>query len=98
MTTVEVLRVARARIDFGWVQGTKAVLSENTNHCCVSATTGITDIPSIERRAERFVRAALDVKTDHELLAWNDRRGRTKDEVLALFDKAIALAEAESAP
>lgn len=38
--------------------------------------------------------AAVTARGQHGLEDWNDGQGRTKDEVLAAFDRAIEIAEA----
>lgn len=50
---------------------------------------------SFERWAEERILDEYDVNFD-SVETWNDKDGRTKDEVLALFDRAIELSKAES--
>jgi hypothetical protein len=42
------------------------------------------------------LRGVIDRRCDGQLARWNDKLGRTKEEVLALLDEAIALTEASS--
>ena len=89
-TTHEVLVKARNIIDRrGWWDGTgKSCYGE-----CV-----ITAIVKSERSRsqvvrDRFAEAAGSGARADFLDIWNDAEGRTKDEVLAAFDRAIAVEE-----
>lgn len=46
---------------------------------------------------DRYLIRALGMDTCVEAYEWNDAAGRTLDEVLAVYDKAIAIAEKEEA-
>lgn len=90
-TTHEVLVAARNLIDRGgWIQG--AVLTSD-GRCAVGALrdTG----GALDTNDEPFWILRRQVGT--ALSRWNDTPGRTKAEVLAAFDKAIA-ATAPSPP
>lgn len=93
MTVVEVLRAARKRIEFAWVQDTKNLGDPDDACCAVTATMYLGDNSSQESEADALVAQAIGVPT-HRVPRWNDAPGRTQAEVLAAFDKAIALAEA----
>jgi hypothetical protein len=100
MTPVEVLRAARAKIEQGWTQhafarnGIEPVPSRSVTATCWCAIGAITAANgSSSSSSEVFLERA--VGTD-DVPAWNDAPGRTQAEVLAAFDRAIALAEAQS--
>lgn len=104
MTTVEVLRAARAKIDTPekWVKGHYAAtaggecrcnLSQRSagdvaRHCSVGALSSIPGGPHNE--AIRVL--ALSVPGDRGLSSWQDDASRTHPEVLKVFDDAIELA------
>lgn len=99
MTTIEILKGARALIEKGWCQGRYATdtngapaseRSDNAVCFCISGALFRLGAGA-GAPASYAVRAAIDYAY---LVAWNDKRGRTKEQVLAAFDKAIA---AESA-
>jgi hypothetical protein len=52
---------------------------------------------AIERDACRLLARAIGKSSIGHIIIWNDEAGRTREEVLTAFDKAIALAETESA-
>ena len=102
MTTLEVLKAARAKIEKGWTQGAMArdkngvALSCSDQDaacwCVMGATMAVThDIPTTNA-AIGFLRLAVGDFAPR----WNDTPGRTQAEVLAAFDKAIELCEKES--
>ena len=102
MTTLEVLKAARAKIEKGWTQGTMArdkngvaVSSDDKDATCWCALGAVLAV-----RREEWVNAVpfvRDAVGGGELLVWNDTPGRTQAEVLAAFDKAIELCEKEAA-
>jgi hypothetical protein len=81
------LKEGKARIKQGWCQG--KIFDSNGNFCMVGAVT------SSRNSGETFM-ACLNIM-DHVIFPstslgeWNDHPGRTKKEVLAVFDQAIAL-------
>lgn len=91
-TEAEKLRYARTLIEKGWTQGAYAVdengraVSENSTYaksfCAVGACL-----------AAKTSSYYLDRLISQDVVAWNDTPGRTKEEVLDIFDRAIALAE-----
>ncbi len=80
------LRRARALIAAGWTQGAYAI---SGCYCAQGALTkaGI---------GERTFRLHIDGQSLHPmvstsaLIEWNDTHGRTKEDVLAMFDASIA--------
>lgn len=90
------LREAKALIERGWTQGVSmrdakgavCLPPEAVCWCAYGAMTA-TDapIPAYD---------ILDEVMDGEMVTFNDKRGRTQAEVLAAFDKAIELAEANN--
>jgi len=103
MTTAEILRAARAKIEQGRCQRYYAQDALGRK------------IMSVDPSAERFcalgaihcvspygdprtnAKTALTKITKVAIADFNDAPGRTQAEVLAAFDKAIALAESEGA-
>lgn len=102
MTDVEILKAARARIEQGWCQRAYAqdaegsyvsTLSPDADSYCLSgalwATAGLDD--------KAVARCLVLLSEDGRacgVIAWNDQPERTKEEVLARYDQAIAKAEA----
>ena len=87
MNVVEILRAAR---EMPWCQNT---FRREDGACCPLAA--MSDGGSAAGRAAvEFLRIAADCKY---ILKWNDSPGRTHDEVLAAYDRAIALAEQKAA-
>lgn len=100
MTTVEVLKAARAKIEQGWCQGDAAQNSDGelcgsqdlnaSCWCCVGAIGAVT---AYNEQATPALKAIRDAIGTPGIAKWNDAKGRTQAEVLAAFDKAIELAE-----
>lgn len=97
MTTVEVLRGARALLAVhGWCQ--EEFLNAAGCYCAAGALNDAAGSTAQwsngdSRDARDALKAALG---EFSVLAWNDVPGRTVDEVLAAFDRAIATEEARS--
>lgn len=99
MTTVEVLRAARERIEKGWCQGTYARRSDGTpaDHadpgtvawCASGALWNDASPCDLEVYADAAAVLESYLPRDLEIEDWNDAPGRDKAEVLNLFDKAI---------
>lgn len=72
---------------------------ESTSYCSVGALNG-SGFASGVLQAEQFLAQAITGSTissafpESIVIGWNDTKGRTKEEVLAMFDKAITLAQA----
>jgi hypothetical protein len=100
MKTSEVLKAAKAKLEQGFTQGeyardalgcgTTAASSEAVCWCSLGAIDAVADMLSPE--GDRAV-DALSGRMDGWIPSFNDTH--TKEEVLAKFDEAIALAEAE---
>lgn len=109
MTTLEILRAGRARIERGWCQG--AFARDANGHDVLSrsprarawCTSGAVEFDSRPMSAGAFAAhvalcAALPADwIEDGAASWNDAPGRTQAEVLALYDAAIAAEEARNA-
>lgn len=102
MNTVDVLKRAKSLIeDKGWTQGALArnragahvCPTEHTakSFCMLGACYAANPHPAYMANATDELLMALP-KPYFEVEAFNDAPGRTKEEVLAVFDKAIAAA------
>ncbi len=97
MTLREVLVEARRILEnVGWCQGTYArdensvaILTDDPGACqfCVM---GALYFASDDSDVEEEARALLNTVVEGSIVAYNDAPGRTKEEVLAVFDLAIA--------
>lgn len=87
------LREAKALIERGWCQHTLS--TEDGSVCIRGAIFSAFDADDFkeEVRADQLLKAATGYKG--YLGDWNDAPERTQAEVLAAFDKAIELAEAQ---
>lgn len=104
MTTLEVLVAAREKIGEGWTQEGSAILEDGmptippdpcaVAHCTSGAVLAVTS-KELERysalKALRWLIPCGYMKGSLE--NWNDTLGRTKAEVLALYNCAIVLVE-----
>ena len=100
MTTVELLTAARARVAAGWFQG--HYFSEGSGKCCAAGALSPSSPRNGVYAAEHSEAHALlrrAIKPDdpgwNDLTHWNDHPKRTQVEVLAAYDAAIALAQAQ---
>lgn len=107
MKTIEVLKAARTKIELGWCQGafcrnengtdiSASDLDSQREWCARGAILTSTDTAADGDDARKLLKLALSVESIHGVSDWNDAPGRTQAEVLAAFDKAIALAESEA--
>lgn len=93
------LKTARARLASPrvWAQGANA--TKKNQLCAYLATRDLRNMHA----ADQLLARATGVEGDEIkrpafwLMDWNDAPGRTLDEVLAVYDKAIAIAEKEEA-
>lgn len=109
---VALLHAARARVQTGWTQrayardewrrGVDPLDPEAIAWCLFGAVVAAAEgdgarMAPVLRILRRLVKApdaeAADVTV---IVTWNDQPGRTREEVLALLDDAIALAEREN--
>lgn len=101
MTTVEILRKAKAELQRrGWRQGAFGHLGSGPM-CMVGAYLAVKGDYDCDHRgyaeAPAYVLLAKATgSAPYSVSGWNDATGRTVDEVYAAFDRAIALAEAQS--
>src|SRR5712664_469512 len=77
--TTQALIDGRRRIEAGWIQGG---MRSRDGVCLVGSI-------SSEPEAQRLLQLALG--SDVIPAWWNDTPGRTKEDVLALYDRAISL-------
>ena len=100
-----ILKEARALVEKGWTQNAEArnkrgaECSKLDRHACAWCITGAMDAVSYKRftlasldwqEAVRAIRIAINRDVEYTFLSdWNDAPGRKKEEVLAVFDKAI---------
>lgn len=91
MKTSEVLRAAKKRlVERGWCQGT---FEDGEGRCCSIGAINRASPPCGQWPA---LLSFGDV-VGGSVFVWNDAPGRTLEEVLAAFDKAIAAEEAKEA-
>jgi len=101
MTTLEVLRGARAKIAQGWCQGASARDADGQltgvtqpDACCWCAIGAVYAAAPLEPDSgDAAFEYLARVTPGHLIGTWNDDPSRTQAEVLALFDRAIAQQE-----
>lgn len=102
----DILRAGKANIESkGWCQGDEKALAEEGHPHGFCVATSVTDVTGLDNHttyntgidAMVLFKRANGIDPDLCIGRWNDAPGRTKEEVLAAFDKAIALAEQEGA-
>lgn len=91
MTVRDTLVAARTLIAEGWTQGEYWTVIDGCKcYCPIGALTFASDgYPAAFTAAWQLLSRAIN---DKFLVRWNDRPERTQAEVLAAFDRAIALA------
>lgn len=95
MTTLEVLQGARTRIERGWAQGAYATnahgkpVSSNAPEARAWCLSGAIRVVGGDQFSESYKLLQRCASTQ-VLCEWNDASHRTKEEVLAVLDKAIA--------
>lgn len=84
------LIAARSNIDTPekWIKG--ALKGENNTCCTVGAIYKVSPIASLHYRIMRIL---VKITGNNSLAAWNDAEERTHQDILDLFDKAIAIAD-----
>jgi hypothetical protein len=105
---VEALQIARELLVKGWTKGAYARAADNTpvsfankdafGWCMVGAcykANGLLNIRFLECNGLQYLWKAVKLGNEPELTHWNDAPGRTLDDVLAVYDKAIELAIGE---
>lgn len=105
---VSTLKAARALVEEGWVQRSfvksrvevtghwwNRKRTTHTSFCMIGALNHY-ERPA-KYRAMDYLAMGAGVSRSMLIPTWNDKEGRTKEEVLAAFDKAISLAESDEA-
>jgi len=89
MTIAETLRAARVELERrGWCQ--RFIFDRPTGRCCLM---GALSLAAKDDLDDRLAWRALTDVAGVRITAWNDRPGRTVEDVYALIDKAIAAQE-----
>jgi hypothetical protein len=84
MTDIELMKAARALVAKGWCQ---RVSRDGDRYCVWGAIEAVT---STSLEADRLYGAFRDYGIKGKsITVWNDARGRTQEQVLAAFDRAI---------
>jgi hypothetical protein len=104
--TVRLLQESKARVERGWTQVVMArdaaggLVAAWSEHAVCWCALGALRAGSLDSSvAEMFLSRALPAEAMREnVAAWQDEPGRQKEEVVALFDRAIEIAVAECAP
>lgn len=101
MTALEVLRAARAYVaqPGHWMHPTNTEWTRGVRRACVSnACTWAQSDEDRHLDAQRLLIRLLGAERGHlrAVFDWNDAPERTLDDVLALFDEAIAIEEAKA--
>jgi hypothetical protein len=97
MKLSEILRAGKNAIETrGWCQGDELAIHGPPNGpCCAATAIGPYEDDPFDFRAVNLLRQAAGIGGDMGLATWNDAPERTKADVLAAYDKAIAAAEAQ---
>lgn len=92
MSAVDILRSARALIERQWCQGNDKASAANHayGHCVVSALAYSDPWYQVARDA---LQTAIGADSWLHVVAWNDAPERTKEDVLAAYDRAISAAK-----
>ena len=110
LSTIEALKTARELISQGWTQGQYVRRDAITPAYCVIGPLGPAIggfpgdganpyAPDSGKPIRAYLRAhGLELCNVKSLYIWNDHPDRTKEDVLDLYDRAIALCETESDP
>ena len=112
LTPLAVLREAKCRIvEIGWCQGASArdrdgipVIESRMPPAayCLRRALGPNGFGVVEFEAQDLLIRALNLDPLNQfdrvggIVSWNDATGRTREQVVAALDKAIALAEARA--
>lgn len=101
--TVELLKGARALIANGWTQRRMAENAARAprlasaidacHFCMVGALSRAADDAGIDSGDLLTARGFLEARVPGHIVDWNDDPERTQDEVIEVFDEAIAAAE-----
>lgn len=97
MKLSEILRAGKANIEArGWCQGDQmAIFGPDGGPCCVATAMPKGDAFANSLLAVDLFKEANGISPMVGIGTWNDAPERTKEEVLAAYDKAITAAEAQ---
>lgn len=87
-----VLIEGRRRVAESWCQGTWRGWSVSGGHCAVFAISRQNAGETTPVALAALARAVYGSNDPQGIVPWNDAPGRTKEEVLAAYDRAIAAA------
>jgi hypothetical protein len=95
MTAIEILRAAREKLAQPGVWAKNSVDAMSEGRCCVGlAICSRNGAPEHARRSAcAAFKLTIEANGSDAVMRWNDAPERTLNEVLAAFDRAIALAE-----
>lgn len=93
----EILRKAKHILENdGWCQGT---MHSSQGHCAIGALRVVSSgagLMAAREALENVIGTPAWISAGYSLIAWwNDYPGRTKEEIIAKFDQAIASAESQ---
>jgi hypothetical protein len=102
MTALELLTAARARIKKGWCQETYA-RDANGASISVRDPSAVSfclygALLSLESPDHIFVEADAIIRSLGGGTGWNDAKGRTQEDVLRVYDRAIEIARKKEKP
>lgn len=106
MREVEILKTAKAKLEKGWCQTYLRRMTTTENYCLVGSINwrqgrNVTDVE--EKSSMGYIYRAIfgsvgcSVGAICAIETWNDKRGRKKEEILTVVDKAIELAAKDAA-
>jgi hypothetical protein len=97
MKLSEILRAGKQRIETnGWCQGDElAIRGKEPGPCCAATAPPFWINLNDVMNALDVLKRTIGLDDSTQLANWNDAPGRTVEEVLAAYDKAIAAAEAQ---
>ena len=101
MTTLEVLKAARAKIEKpeNWCRGKLKEYAGDTGPACKWCASGaVYDICPAGRAYWDSLDALANLVVDRSVSRFNDNPHTTHSDILALFDKAIAAEESKPQP
>jgi hypothetical protein len=96
------LKEARERIACGWIQGRYAdsdIYESATRFCAVGALFHIRHgVPHVGNAARIALNIASVERTGYDVVTYNDKQGTTQEDVLRVYDAAIAAVSGRLAP
>lgn len=103
-TVHETLILAREFVSQGWTQGHAVIRRSNQMGVCILGALTLATPPGKKWTDTLYFPAAMELtrllggQGNFHLIKWNDAPERTKEEVLALLDEAIAATAPEPSP